>query len=91
MDSVEGNEPVQQPDLGMASNPHLYSGNPTISVSGVDGIIDYQFASEMGPVADMSTFPPTMAVALPQDDGLFSMENFLSNGFWDSVLVPGEL
>lgn len=89
VDSVEGNEPVQQPDLGMASNPHLYSGNPTISVSGVDGIIDYQFASEMGPVADMSTFPPTMAVALPQDDGLFSMENFLSNGFWDSVLVPG--
>lgn len=89
-DSVEGNESVHQPDVGMTSNPNIFSGNPIISVSGVDGMTDYQFAGEMGPVVDISTFPPTMAPPLPQDDGLFSMENFLSNGFWDSVLVPGK-
>ncbi|KAL4067825.1 fungal-specific transcription factor domain-containing protein [Scleroderma citrinum] len=87
---VEGDPSMQQPDIGVAPNPTLFSTNPTISVSGVDGMTGYQFASEMGPVADISTFPPTMAT-LPEDDGMgiFSMENFLSNGFWDSVLVPG--
>ncbi|KAJ7811377.1 hypothetical protein B0H14DRAFT_3090616 [Mycena olivaceomarginata] len=44
----------------------------------------------MGPVADMSTFPPTMA-PIPAEDSLGSltMDNILSNGFWDSMLVPG--
>ncbi|KAG6336922.1 hypothetical protein ID866_2160 [Astraeus odoratus] len=84
------NDDEPQTDLSIEPNPALFSGNPTISVSGVNGMNDYQFASEMGPVADISTFPPTMAT-LPPDDGMgmFSMENFLSNGFWDSVLVPG--
>jgi hypothetical protein len=53
---------------------------------------EFQFDGEMGPVADMSTFPPTMAPP-PADDanaGLM-MENILSSGFWDSMLIPGTL
>ena len=44
----------------------------------------------MGPVADMSTFPPTMANTQPDDLGLLSMNSILSGGFCDNVLVPGE-
>jgi len=51
---------------------------------------EFQFASEMGPVADMSTFPPTMANTPPDDLGMLSMNSILSGGFWDNVLVPGE-
>lgn len=45
---------------------------------------------EMGPVADMSTFPPTMAPnpSLP-DISMMSMDSILSADFWDSMLVPG--
>ncbi|KDR73689.1 hypothetical protein GALMADRAFT_251485 [Galerina marginata CBS 339.88] len=51
---------------------------------------EFQFESEMGPVADMSTFPPTMAPAPSEDSmGALTMENILSSGFWDSMLVPG--
>ncbi|KAF5357842.1 hypothetical protein D9756_001246 [Leucocoprinus leucothites] len=53
-----------------------------------------QAPSEVGPVADMSTFPPTMAAPPnPTDDGPMmgglTMENILSLGFWDNMLVPG--
>ncbi|KAF8635502.1 hypothetical protein AX17_003892 [Amanita inopinata Kibby_2008] len=53
-------------------------------------LAEFQFDSEMGPVADMSTFPPTMA-PMPTEDtssGL-TMDNILSSGFWDNMLVPG--
>ncbi|KAJ7578465.1 fungal-specific transcription factor domain-containing protein [Mycena floridula] len=50
---------------------------------------EFQFNSEMGPVVDMSTFPPTMATNTSSDDGGFKMDNILSNAFWDSVIVPG--
>jgi hypothetical protein len=54
---------------------------------------EFHFESEMGPAADISTFPPTMAPPLPMDDGAtlggMTMENILSSGFWDSMLVPG--
>jgi len=50
---------------------------------------EFHFASEMGPVADMSTFPPTMATAQPDDMAMLSMDSILSGGFWDNVLVPG--
>lgn len=51
---------------------------------------EFQFDSEMGPVVDMSTFPPTMA-PVPSEDfmGGMKMDNILSNAFWDSMLVPG--
>lgn len=55
---------------------------------------EFQFEGEMGPVMDMSTFPPLMAPH-PTDDpnehgtsGL-AMDSILSSNFWDSVLVPG--
>jgi len=58
----------------------------------LDFMSEFQFASEMGPVADMSTFPPTMAVSRPGDDsvGMLSMDSILSSAFWDNVLVPGK-
>lgn len=74
-------EAVDQNDLSLFA--------PTMSMNGND----FQFAGEMGPVADMSTFPPTMATMPTSDEGMgmLSMENIFSNGFWDSVLVPGTL
>ena len=50
--------------------------------------INFQSAGEMGPVEDMSTFPPRMAPT-EENAELMYMENILSNDFWDSVLVPG--
>ena len=51
---------------------------------------EFQFDGEMGPVADMSTFPPTMAPPPPDDANAgLMMENILSSGFWDSMLIPG--
>lgn len=78
--------------MAVVPSSAFFSGNPSITVNGYNGMSDYQFASEMGPVEDISTFPPTMAT-LPPSEGMemFSMENFLSHGFWDSVLVPGEV
>lgn len=67
---------------------------------------EFQFEGEMGPVQDISTFPPTMVPQTSLDDPTASiiggtgvgvggpngltMENILSSGFWDSMLVPGE-
>ncbi len=53
---------------------------------------EYQFISEMGPVADMSTFPPTMAPVNPAEDNMgasLAMEDVLSSVFWNSMVVPG--
>ena len=53
---------------------------------------DFQFDSEMGPVADISTFPPTMAPYSSDDNmGALTIDHILSSGFWDSMLVPGKL
>jgi hypothetical protein len=52
--------------------------------------MNYQSAGEMGPVADMSIFPPRMAVTSTDETlGLLPMDSILSSDFWDSVLVPG--
>jgi hypothetical protein len=90
--------PVQQD--GMMQNGHVhhaqvappapdamqYGGYPTQFGS----YPEFQFAGEMGPVADMSTFPPTMAPmpAPPPDDMSHAL---FATGFWDNVLVPGLL
>lgn len=51
---------------------------------------NFAYSGEMGPVADMSTFPPTMAPAPSvMDMNMLSMDSILSADFWDSVLVPG--
>jgi hypothetical protein len=51
---------------------------------------EFQFAGEMGPVADMSTFPPTMAPVPTQPEDMLSSQALFASGFWDNVLVPGE-
>ncbi|KAJ6531569.1 fungal-specific transcription factor domain-containing protein [Mycena vulgaris] len=83
--------PVQQEIPQFSASPTLAAFN-----SGADKgpaaftLNEFQFDGEMGPVADMSTFPPTMAPT-PSEDvmGALTMDNILSNGFWDSMLVPG--
>ncbi|KAI0034048.1 fungal-specific transcription factor domain-containing protein [Vararia minispora EC-137] len=68
-----------------------HAGNGPTEDDPVYPPLDFQFASEMGPVVDISTFPPTMASNRPEDDGMgiLSMDSILSGGFWDNVLVPG--
>jgi hypothetical protein len=77
---VVGDEVAGQNDMSLFGS--------TMSTNGVN---NFHFTSEMGPVADMSTFPPTMATLPTSDEGIgmLSMDNIFSNGFWDSVLVPG--
>ncbi|KZS89974.1 hypothetical protein SISNIDRAFT_416396 [Sistotremastrum niveocremeum HHB9708] len=66
-----------------ALNPRNFSGRNYI-------LSDFQFTGEMGPVADISTFPPTMVPAVDiESPDMLSMDSVLSAGFWDSVLVPG--
>jgi hypothetical protein len=74
---------ARQPDGYNGQQPNvLPTDNPLLS--------GFQFESEMGPVADMSTFPPTMAPTPSEDTiGSLTVDNILSSGFWDSVLVPG--
>ena len=55
-----------------------------------DPFVEFNIDSEMGPVADISTFPPTMAPQQAEDTSMLSMDSILSTNFWDSVLVPGE-
>lgn len=74
--------PALPPQQHQQSNGQMDGGFNLLS--------EFQFDGEMGPVADMSTFPPTMAPP-PSDEnnaGLM-MENILSSGFWDSMLIPG--
>ncbi|KAJ7073939.1 fungal-specific transcription factor domain-containing protein [Mycena amicta] len=86
------------PPLAQDSMPQ-FSSDPSMSF-GADNLKaantatftlnEFQLEGEMGPVADISTFPPTMApTTSDQTLGALTMDNILSNGFWDSMLVPG--
>uniref|UniRef100_A0A0W0FF45 Zn(2)-C6 fungal-type domain-containing protein n=1 Tax=Moniliophthora roreri TaxID=221103 RepID=A0A0W0FF45_MONRR len=73
-----------------------FTGNSSVDFNDPSFMLnEFQMDSEMGPVADMSTFPPTMASPGNNDspsmtDGPgMTMDSILSSGFWDSVLVPG--
>lgn len=55
-----------------------------------DPFVEFNIDSEMGPAADISTFPPTMAPQQLEETEMLSMDSILSTSFWDSVLVPGE-
>lgn len=69
---------------------HASNVNQNASAQMHDALADFQFEGEMGPVIDMSTFPPTMASNLSEDHmGMLTMDSILSASFWDSVLVPG--
>ena len=78
---------------GIALNPDASTRSPFLSHHPeiVPNTVDFQFNGEMGPVADISTFPPTMAPNNQAEDAsnMLSMDSILSTGFWDSVLVPG--
>ncbi|KIK62893.1 hypothetical protein GYMLUDRAFT_41756 [Collybiopsis luxurians FD-317 M1] len=51
---------------------------------------EFGFEGEMGPVMDMSTFPPTMAPNTMEEAATgMTMDSIFSGNFWDSVLVPG--
>jgi hypothetical protein len=80
-------QPFHQP----SSNSHNHSDNTNGDGAGFNLANEFQFDGEMGPVADMSTFPPTMAPPPNLEDNStgLTMENFLGSGFWDSMLVPG--
>ncbi|EIN07126.1 hypothetical protein PUNSTDRAFT_89209 [Punctularia strigosozonata HHB-11173 SS5] len=90
---------AQQPQAQHHQNQHEAAGQPTLvgNVAGGEDPHDLssmlapdQFESEMGPVQDISTFPPTMAPSLHSHaNDLLSMDTILSSGFWDSVIVPG--
>ena len=87
--------PNEAKETGLNGNGYVQFGNLGMTMPNGhanDSLNEFQFDSEMGPVADISTFPPTMAAIPSQDDGLngmMSMDSILSNNFWDSVLVPG--
>ncbi|KAI0748453.1 fungal-specific transcription factor domain-containing protein [Daedaleopsis nitida] len=75
---------VQDPSAHI--NGHTHAGGPLLSGT----IENFAYSGEMGPVADISTFPPTMApVPNEVDMSMLSMDTILSSDFWDSVLVPG--
>ncbi|KAI0693326.1 fungal-specific transcription factor domain-containing protein [Cytidiella melzeri] len=73
-----------------SSQPVHHNSNHNGPLTGAT-LSEFQFDSEMGPVADMSTFPPTMAPTGNSEDhlGMLTMDSILSANFWDSVLVPG--
>ena len=85
---------LQQQQLEMISpNPppgELAPAMPAPPTNDVFPNYDYYFQNdgEMGTVADISTFPPTMADH-DQSWPSLSVENIFSNTFWGDVLVPG--
>lgn len=92
----DSHHPVNGDDVhGHHSQFHSHTdfGSPNILGGGLDATpsAEFQFNGEMGPVVDISTFPPTMAPIHSNDhaSGMLSMDSILSSGFWDSVLVPG--
>ncbi|EGO21211.1 hypothetical protein SERLADRAFT_373019 [Serpula lacrymans var. lacrymans S7.9] len=91
--SLEKDDPSMQGDpnhqMNHQNNQGTYSNSH--AMNNALGINEFQFESEMGPVADITTFPPTMAVMPNSEEtmGMLSMDSILSTGFWDSVLVPG--
>ncbi|KAI0077103.1 hypothetical protein K474DRAFT_1621646 [Panus rudis PR-1116 ss-1] len=96
-DNTTANQQAQQaegpPQTSAADhiNSHSAPDNSASSLHSatIDPLADFNFDSEMGPVADMSTFPPTMAPQQAEDMSMLSMDSILSTSFWDSVLVPG--
>ena len=102
LNGVDGDQKDQLPadgeqqDNDAQGDTHVSSsyGQQQQQNYGSDGpylLDEFQFTSEMGPVADISTFPPTMAPYPTEDSmGVLTVENILSSGFWDNMLVPGK-
>lgn len=83
-----------QPSTSIDGSTNSAAGSNSGSVNGGYPLMnEFQFDGEMGPVVDMTTFPPTMADPMSQDQTAtspLSFDNIFSGGFWDSVLVPGK-
>lgn len=92
-DATSAHGSYQNPSLGDMRPPSAY-GQQYLNYSAEPSYLlnEFQFESEMGPVADMSTFPPTMAPNPSEHSSMASltMDSVLSSAFWDSVLVPGK-
>ena len=88
MQVAPGSSHAQQQQHAHANGHAGGHGNP---LSG-DALENFAYTGEMGPVADISTFPPTMApTPAGMDMNMLSMDSILTSEFWDSVLVPGAL
>ncbi|KAJ8092554.1 hypothetical protein PM082_006879 [Marasmius tenuissimus] len=80
--------------LGLQTQPQSQAPPPSFD-DPLFMLNEFRMDSEMGPVLDMSTFPPTMASPGPNNPNEetagsgMTMDSILSSGFWDSVLVPG--
>lgn len=88
---------LMDPAAALAAHMNGHA-NGNGSGSGAGGLLapgdvleNFSYTGEMGPVMDISTFPPTMAPAPAGMDmsSMMSMDSILSSDFWDSVLVPG--
>ncbi|KAF8621511.1 hypothetical protein AX15_007741 [Amanita polypyramis BW_CC] len=81
------------PNLGSSRDMHPQTGavqQPPPYLSEPSFFTEFNFDSEMGRAADISTFPPTMAPMPTEDTSVgLTMDNILSSGFWDSLLIPG--
>lgn len=90
--SVTTNE-LQVTDLGGGSVDRGGSGG-LLAGSAYNAYQHFNFGETgQAQVQDMSTFPPTFASPTDPNEmnNMFSMDNIIGNGFWDSVLIPGEL
>ncbi|KAF5339491.1 hypothetical protein D9757_014701 [Collybiopsis confluens] len=95
-DRLDGGEShVNGTGIGGSGGADVSSSIPKVHFQDTTDIIDplseFGFEGEMGPVADMSTFPPTNVMEDPTAYGGngMTMDSILSSNFWDSVLVPG--
>jgi len=80
-----GSTNQQASGSGAGASFHNYASDP---------LLEFQFDGEIGPqaVVDTTTFPPTLIPSGGSSEdglGMLTMENLLSAGFWDSMLVPG--
>jgi hypothetical protein len=94
--ALEGKELVGQElpfsrELSQADENH----DSSQMLNGLDPSLQvhrFQSIGEMGPVADLSIFPPTMMEnqsAENESSAMLSMDSILSPSFWDNVLIPG--
>ncbi|KAG5644045.1 hypothetical protein DXG03_009197 [Asterophora parasitica] len=81
--------PNQNHGNDVVAGPAVAFSGGTYTSEGGFSLADFHLDGEMGPVADISTFPPTMAPNPPDSMNALTMDNILSTGFWDSMLVPG--
>lgn len=99
----DGDAPMQEPPTSNGTHPPTDGAAPPPPAPHSDGgsaamnpwnnlNAFNNYSGEIGPtqVQDLSTFPPTFASPPdPNEYPLFSMDNILGDGFWDSVLMPG--